>query len=182
MRTLRSLLAFVAFVTPIVACSTAPTNARLGIDAPDRAQFDPVGGLLDHRCGSLDCHGNMDRNLVIWGCEGLRLEPSGVGFGPDAGVLVPGCRNSGGTNTTAAELDATYRSLVGLEPAVMSTVVSGGGAHPELLTFIRKARGWESHKGGVIWMPGDSSDDCVTSWLAGKTDTNACTQAVATTP
>jgi hypothetical protein len=163
------------------ACSTPPSDARIGVDAPDRTQFDPVGSLLDHRCGSLDCHGNPQRNLIIFGCEGLRLEPADASV--EAGTyLFPGCRNSGGKNTTEPEFDATYRSLVGLEPTVMSTVVAGGGAHPELLTFIRKARGWDAHKGGMIWSPGDQSDDCVTSWLAGMTNTMDCTMALANTP
>jgi hypothetical protein len=162
-------------------CSTAPADARIGIDAPSRTQFDPVGSLLDHRCGSLDCHGNAQRNLVIWGCEGLRLEPADASV--DAGTfLFPGCRSSGGTNTTEPEFDATYRSLVALEPTVMSEVVAGGGAHPELLTFIRKARGWDAHKGGQIWTAGDPSDTCATSWLAGMTNTADCTMAVADTP
>ncbi len=184
------LAAFVALLaTPILAivgagaCSTPPADARVGLDAPDRTTFDPVGSLLDHRCGSLDCHGNAQRNLVIWGCEGLRLEPADASV--EAGTyLFPGCRTSGQKNTTESEYDATYRSLVGLEPIVMSTVVAGGGAHPELLTFIRKARGWDAHKGGQIWMAGDPSDVCVTTWLAGQTDAgaSACAMALATTP
>ncbi len=156
----------------VASCSPAPSDARIGITVPDRTQFDPVGGYLDHRCGSLDCHGNIQRNLIIWGCEGLRLDP----------MDVPGCRASGGKNTTEAEFDATFRSVVGLEPAVMSAVVQGKGQHPELLTLVRKPRGWDSHKGGVLITPGDDQDNCITSWLAGQTDTNACTQAIANTP
>jgi len=116
----------------------------------------------------------------------MRLEP------PDASVeagtyLFPGCRNSGGTNTTEAELDATYRSLVSLEPTVMSEVVQAAAANPpvlepQLLTFIRKARGWDAHKGGMIWSPGDPSDDCATSWLAGMTNATDCAAALANTP
>jgi hypothetical protein len=182
--------AFVAVLsTPLLvlvaagACSTPPSDARIGVDAPDRATFDPVGSLLDHRCGSLDCHGTTQRNLVIWGCEGLRLEPADASV--EAGTyLFPGCRTSGQKNTTELEFESTYRSLVGLEPTVMSTVVGGHGAHPELLTFIRKARGWDAHKGGVIWMAGDPSDDCVTSWLAADPDASAssCATALMSTP
>ena len=57
----------------------------------------------------------------------------------------------------------------------MSTVVSGQGEHPELLTFVRKARGLEAHKGGVLITPGDPQDVCITSWLAGATNPTACT-------
>ncbi len=174
MKVCASCLGALALAT--VACSTVPDDARIGIDAPSRAQFDPVGSLLDHRCGSLDCHGNPQRNLQIWGCEGMRLASV------DDGGLVPGCRNAGGADTTEPEFDATYRSLVGLEPATMSVVVDGHGQNPELLTFVRKARGIESHKGGTLVTPGDLQDTCITSWLSGQTDSNACTQAIATTP
>jgi hypothetical protein len=146
------------------ACSTPDSDARIGVDAPDRAQFDHVGFFLNRRCGTLDCHGSDYRNFRVFGCEGLRLDPKDV----------PRCRKQGGTDTKPAELDATYRSLVGLEPAVMSAVVQGKGQHPELLTLVRKARGTEAHKGGSLVVPGDSQDTCLTSWLAGQTDVVAC--------
>jgi hypothetical protein len=150
-----------------MACGSPPDDARVTIVAPDRTQFPPVSMLLDHRCGSLDCHGAHTRNLEIYGCEGLRL-----------GDASPGCRNSAGTDTTTDEHDATYRSLVALEPAVMSAVVQGHGANPELLTFVRKARGTEAHKGGTLITPGDDQDNCITSWLAGTTDKAACARAL----
>ena len=83
------------------------------------------------------------------------------------------------SQATPDEHTATYRSLVGLEPEVMSQVVAGHGAHPELLTFVRKARGTETHKGGQLITPGDVQDTCIVSWLAGATDTTACVQALA---
>ena len=105
----------------------------------------------------------MQRHFIIWSCEGLRLDQDAA----------PGCRNQGGTNTTNDEYNATYRSLVGLEPLVMSQVVSSGGADPELLTFVRKARGEEDHKGGKLWNPGAPDDQCVTQWLAGANASTA---------
>jgi hypothetical protein len=160
-----------------VACALAPADERMGVVGPDLGQFETagVGDYLDHRCGSLDCHGQSTRNLVIWGCNGLRLDPNETG-------LVPGCRASGGKNTTTPEYEASYRSLVGLEPAVMSAVVSSGGQHPELLTFIRKARGWDAHKGGALVTPGDDQDVCMTSWLAGNANSTACGNAITGTP
>jgi hypothetical protein len=161
----------------IVACEFAPSNERMGIDAPDLGQFETagVGDFMDHRCGSLDCHGTATRNLVMWGCYGLRLDVDEAG-------LTPGCRASGGVNTQPAEYVASYRSLVGLEPAVMSAVVSSGGQDPEQLTFIRKARGWDAHKGGALVVPGDDQDTCMTSWLASSTNATACANAIAETP
>jgi hypothetical protein len=161
-----------AVIADIASCSTISPDARIGIDAPSNSdeEFDIVGDYLDNRCGSLDCHGQPGRNLRIWGCSGMRLDPPDI---PVCGGLLPG-----EVSTTAAEYQATYRSLVGLEPTVMSTVVAGGGAHPELLTFVRKARGLEAHKGGTLITPGDPQDICITSWLAGKTDVMACANAL----
>ncbi|MDB4935553.1 MAG: hypothetical protein JWP87_2525 [Labilithrix sp.] len=150
------------------ACAPPPEDATIGIVTPDPAQFPPVSMLLDRRCGSLDCHGARTRNLQIYGCEGLRL-----------GDASPGCRNASGTDTTAEEHDATFRSLVALEPAVMTAVVLGKGGSPELLTFVRKARGTEAHKGGTLVTPGDDQDVCITSWLAGTTDADACARGLA---
>jgi hypothetical protein len=156
----------------VAACSSVQ-QGRIGIDAPDDSElgFGPVADYLDHRCGSLDCHGQIGRNLRIWGCNGMRLDQFDI----------PSCDRSvfGGNPTTAAEHQATYRSLVGLEPTVMSTVVAGGGREPELLTFVRKARGLETHKGGQLITPGDDQDTCVVSWLAGATNTSACSAALA---
>jgi hypothetical protein len=170
------------------ACS-AVQQQRIGVDAPpsDEAVFGPVADMLVHRCGSLDCHGQPGRNLRIWGCDGMRLDPNEA----------PSCRKGaqGGGPTTVAEHYATYRSLVGLEPNVMSTVYDGckpaGGAyppsdscHPELLTFVRKARGIEAHKGGqLIDVSGvdggpDPQDVCIVTWLEGATNTQACSDAL----
>src|SRR6202042_1517172 len=101
--------------------------------------------------------------------EGLRLEAF------DAPICG---RAQGGRATTPSEHQATYRSLVGLEPTVMSEVVASHGADPDLLTFVRKARGEEAHKGGALIMPGDEQAVCITSWLAGATDTIACAGAI----
>jgi hypothetical protein len=56
----------------------------------------------------------------------------------------------------------------------MSDVVKSGGANPERLTFYRKARGLEEHKGGTIVQAGDPQDTCITSWLASHVDVAAC--------
>ncbi|MGH7438807.1 MAG: hypothetical protein ACRENE_24230 [Polyangiaceae bacterium] len=159
-------------LTWILSCASVPSDGRIGIDAPSSSddQFHTVSDFLDHRCGSLDCHGTVGRNFRVWGCEGMRLEAKDI----------PGCsRGTGGSPTTADEREATYRSLVGLEPAVMSEVVDHHG-DPAQLTFIRKQRGAEAHKGGKLVIPGDLQDRCVTSWLGGNTDVSACLAATDT--
>jgi hypothetical protein len=150
-----------------LGCASVSSNTRIGVDAPSSSEqdFGPVANFLDHRCGSLDCHGAIGRNLRIWGCEGMRLDPKDIS---------QCARNLGGSGTTPEEHLATYRSLVGLEPAVMSNVIAGHGQNPELLTFIRKARGDEAHKGGTLVVPGDPQDGCITSWLVGQTNAALC--------
>ena len=156
MRTLRLLAATIA----LGACSTPSSDARFVATPPDRASFPPVADLLDHRCGTLDCHGTTARNLRVYGSEGLRLDPN--------------AKPSSQPSTTVAEYDEDFASVVGLEPEVMSDVVKSGGADPERLTFYRKARGLEAHKAGTIVQAGDAQDTCIRSWLAGHTDASAC--------
>jgi hypothetical protein len=98
--------------------------------------------------------------MRLYGSAGLRSCPSDRPF-------VPAC-------DTSDEVDQDYQSVVGLEPEVMGAVVAAGGANPDQLTMMRKARGLESHKGGQIWSQGDDSDTCLTSWLASNTDLTAC--------
>lgn len=191
-----------------LSCSST-TNTRIGIDAPPFSDqsFGPLGDYLDHRCGSLDCHGQPGRNLRIWGCEGMRL---------DGGIPVCNRTIPGGGRTTVAEHEATYRSLVGLEPQVMTEVYAGcsgqvndagaalyppgSSCHPELLTFVQKTRGAEAHKGGQLicitppcppavpnpsyplqtangTVMTDPQDVCIVSWLEGATNMMACQQA-----
>jgi hypothetical protein len=152
-----------AVVVLAIACAGTSPDARNVETMPDRASFAPVADLLVHRCGTLDCHGATYRDLRLYGSIGLRLSP--------------GDRPVSKGQTTQAEYDEDYASVVGLEPEVTSAVVSEGGASPERLTLIRKARGTEAHKGGTLWHEGDSQDRCVTSWLAGNTDVADCQDA-----
>lgn len=128
---------------------------------PARAPFDAVANALQPSCGTLDCHGQAGRNLRLYGGRGLRLAP-----GDDAADGA----------TTAAEYDANYRSVVGLEPEALDEVVRQGGADPERLSLIRKPRNRERHKGGLQMLVGDPLDRCLTSWLAGATDLDSCKQ------
>ncbi len=127
---------------------------------PPRASFEPVSEMLYLRCGVLTCHGAPERNLRLYGALGLRLSPNAH----------PG----DGTATTAAEHDANYLSVLALEPELLSEVFVAGGAEPERLTLIRKARDQEDHKGTGLVSAGDAADRCLLSWLKGKTDEAAC--------
>ena len=146
-----------------LACSAPDSNGRyVQTDLPNEAAFSPVSVLLDVRCGSLDCHGNVARNLRMYGSAGRRLAATDQPF-------APACNTSG-------EIHEDFISVVGLEPEKMSAVVAG--ADPGTLTMMRKARGTEAHKGLQIWTTGDDSDNCVVSWLKGSVDRGACTRAV----
>jgi hypothetical protein len=155
--------AAVTALVAVAACSAPSPGHSTPAALPDEATFGPVAGLLDVRCGSLDCHGKVGRNLRLYGSAGLRLSPSDR-------PLVPLC-------DTAAEVAQDYDSLIGLEPEITSAVVAG--ADPSELTLVRKARGAEAHKGGTIWSAGDDSDTCLTSWLAGKPQPADCERGVA---
>jgi hypothetical protein len=157
-RILAALLVSTATVATgaLLASCSSVSNQRIGIDAPpfSESTFSPLNSYLVERCGTLDCHGSPGRNFRIWGCDGMRLDAG------QAVTCVPD--DAGGGLTTLYEYQATYRSLVGLEPQVMSAVTAGCYApqsaeypppqncHPELLTMVQKARGLEAHKGGQL--------------------------------
>ncbi len=162
---LLGLLGALASLATALGCDAPQADARSVVTSPpDRASFAPVAQMMVRTCGTLDCHGTVARNLRIYGDVGLRYSLSDTPT-----VLVP---------TTNDEVDQDYASLVGLEPEIMSAVVAAGGASPERLTVLRKARGTEHHKPGAILQPGDDRDVCFTTWLAGKADAAACTRAL----
>jgi hypothetical protein len=134
---------------------------------PAPAHFKPLGELMGRRCGTLDCHGQVGRNLRIYGQFGLRA----------ASTDFPG-----GSMTTPEEYMLTYESAIALEPEIMSEVVQQMGAQPDRLTLVRKPRAEESHKGGKLFLVGDPQDVCMTSWLASNLDATACETAIQTYP
>ncbi|MCC6904141.1 MAG: hypothetical protein IT377_34555 [Polyangiaceae bacterium] len=142
------------------ACAGPVDEQEYITPAPPRDSFPPAADMLHSHCGSLDCHGQRGRNLRVYGINGLRI--GGVsGTGP----------------TTPDEYEATYRSVVVLEPEKLSRVVAEGGRGPERLTLVRKARGAEEHKGGTMAPLGSEADRCLTSWIAGALDGPACAAA-----
>lgn len=157
-------VAVIGAVLPVFACSTPSPEARVVETLPDATSFPAVAAMLVQACGSLDCHGTVGRNLRLYGDTTLRLSPTDV-----PSTLLP---------TTADEVNEDFESVVGLEPELLSQVVASGGADPERLTFVRKARGTESHKGGAVVVAGDPRDVCITSWLKGTADAAACTAAL----
>lgn len=128
------------------------SGVRLELLAPTRTNFERVADAMQPHCGTLDCHGQAGRDMRLFGGRGLRLAPDGNPLDGD---------------TTPAEYDATFWSVVGLEPETLTAVIQDQGADPERLSLIRKARGHERHKGGTLMNLGDDLDRCLTSWLVG---------------
>jgi hypothetical protein len=147
-----------------LACSSPSADARFVERMPETTTFPDVAAMLIQACGTLDCHGTVARNLRLYGDTGLRFRLTDV-----PSTLIP---------TRAEEISQDYDSVVGLEPEILSQVVASGGATPERLTLVRKARGTENHKGGAVIVPGDARDVCMTTWLEGHAEASACAAAL----
>jgi hypothetical protein len=165
------------------ACAPVDDSAVTEVDAPSLDEFvgvnltatqAGVSRVLELRCGSLDCHGQVGRAMRIYGQDGLR-------FVDDAGDQ-PGVQP-----TTDTEHQANYQSVIGLQPEEMSLVVDQL-APPEALLLLRKPLQLERHKGGAVFVEGDDAYQCITSWRessagdagSGGTDFTACGAAIAT--
>jgi hypothetical protein len=156
-----------------LGCSGADEEARINVTCPphERESFGLVSSVLEERCGTLDCHGSFHRPLRIFGQNGLRrpLLPDDEST-IDVAEYFPG----GKQVTTDAELADNVRSICGLEPELMTQVVTGS-ASPEDLLLVKKARLREKHKGGRVWDKGSDGDHCITSWLVGSAESGKCT-------
>jgi hypothetical protein len=159
---MRSFVVALSLLT--VACSSPDDSARVNANVGDRATFPPVAAALTHRCGSIDCHGSTFRNFRVYGYGALRLAPSAAPDLPDAG--------------TSDESNATYDAFISLEPEKTRTVLLAHGAGLDDLTVIRKGRNDEDHKGGRLVVRGDDADVCITGWLSGTPNADACARVL----
>jgi hypothetical protein len=150
----------------LLACSDGAGGRTDAAVLPRGEAFQPVAEVMVERCGSLDCHGDRYRNMHLFGFGSARLAVDDQ-TRPDSG------------NTTLAESERDYDAIVSVEPDLLRTVAAEHGREPERLTFIRKGRGVENHKGGVRLTPGEDADKCILSWLAGAVDANVCKTALA---
>jgi hypothetical protein len=158
------LLALALVLAPATLGACDDNGARTDATVlPKGADFRPVALVFGDRCGSLDCHGSKYRNMHIVGFGGARLDPGATPDAPD---------------TTDAEVAYDYDAVVSVEPDITRAVAADHGADPERLTFYRKGRGDEAHKGGQRIFPGDAADKCILSWLAGAVDAKSCHDGV----
>jgi len=169
---MRGFLIFIGFLCVSISCADVPDSKRLTkILAPDEIKFEnSVSPFLEKRCGTLDCHGGVGRPLRLFSGRGLRL-PSGEG-----GAVFPGS-----SDTTDLERRANYRSVIGLEPELISRV-EAGVAQPRDLLLLQKPLGLgdptTEHKGGqVLAAQGDPGEECIRSWLQEGVNVTACNSA-----
>ena len=165
-------VASLAMLLATGACTQDYTSQQTEVVAPDYDQFKGVNltatqagvsRLLEKRCGTLDCHGQIGRPMRIYGQLGLRFVDDG-GDQPGSGA------------TTETEYVANYQAVIGVQPEIMTLVVQGN-LPPEALMLLRKPLQLERHKGGAVFVEGDDADNCLTSWLGGQTDYTACGNA-----
>lgn len=126
-----------------------------------------VSTVLERRCGSLDCHGAIGRNLRLYSERGLRLPQADGGATP------------GSAPTTIDEVSANYLSVMSLEPENTNLVLDG--ADPYSLLLVKKPLEIEKHKGGPALRRGDDAEKCIVSWLtrdvSTPVDIASCTRA-----
>jgi hypothetical protein len=144
------------FIAGLLACS-APGTERGATVGPSKQDFEFVSNAMNLRCGSLECHGSVYRNMRLYGYGSLRLSPSDL---PSS-------------DTKAIETEESYRSIVGLEPELMY-LVSTEKTGIERLSLVRKGRGMDNHKGRAPMVQNADIDRCITSWLVGAVDVEAC--------
>jgi len=161
------------------SCASPPDDARLTLitDKPDFDAFKngKVSEFLERRCGTLDCHGRLERPLRIYGERGLRL-PNDAGLLPGSG------------KTSDAEYTANYRSVLGLEPEQLNRVMDGES--PSILLLISKPLAYDPdrpgtdkgvrHRGGPQIIEGQEGYRCLYQWLE-RTTFNADTAAACDT-
>src|SRR5262249_12735478 len=119
-----------------VGCTVdASKYEALACPPSDPSTFQIVSSVVERRCGTLDCHGSVERPLRIYGQYGLR-RPEDPG---SPNVVDYSEYYSGGKEpTTAAELADNAASICGVEPEKMAAVRSGE-ATVDTLTLVRKA-------------------------------------------
>jgi hypothetical protein len=125
---------------------------------PSEENWPIVSQVLERRCGTLDCHGDASRPLLLHGRNGTRLSPTG---------------EVGEAGTSPAEYAANRLSVCGVEPEKMSAVVAGEEDLLQL-TVIRKPILDEAHKGGRVFLQTSPGYLCFASWIEGNVDVDVC--------
>jgi hypothetical protein len=169
----RPVLAIAATVAVVSVATSCTVAAKDTIDrkvstraSPGSFRTNGVSTVFEKRCGSLDCHGSLSRNMRIYSSSGLRL-PNDAGLTPGNGA------------TTLDEITANYHSIMTVEPEQTNVVAEGGD--PYSLLILKKPLLIEHHKGGQTLRRGDDAELCISSWLTedllAPINTAACANA-----
>jgi hypothetical protein len=151
----RAVLVLATLASGLAAAACQDTGGTQPLVTEDEAAYGSyVQPILEARCATLDCHGNVERPLRLYARTGLRAS--------DALRDRP---------FSVDELTANVRSLAAIDP----------GAAPEASVILSKPlAGGQAHEGGDLWTRSDEPQVvCVRSWLAGAVDVAACTTAAA---
>jgi hypothetical protein len=142
----------------VTGCSSYAGGSTTSLSTPPRESFGLVSSVLEPHCGTLDCHGSPARNFRVYGEKGLRARGG----------------DKTGTATNESDVDATYQSIVSIDPEVLARVFAERGRDPGRWIVISKARGREAHVGGVAFAEGSPGDRCLVSWASGALDPASC--------
>jgi hypothetical protein len=162
----RSVLLVAGALAFSSACASAPGD---GVETLTVAPLDEVAyaslvhPVVERACGSASCHGKAPRGFRVYGAGALRL--SEADGGPASAF------------TSAAEIRATYVSLVGLEPEKLNAFVAGQPRSLDEaygLLILAKPLALERHRGGISLRKGEAAEQCILSWLMGAADPNVC--------
>jgi hypothetical protein len=152
-----------ACAASLASCSGPSGSATVSYTFPDETQFKSlVSPALEIRCGTLDCHGSIYRNMRFFGKYGARLSSKDV---------------TGLQDTTDDELQYNYGSLVSLEPENLGTIVAKHGQGFDKWMVVLKGTNSVYHKGGERMKKGDPTYTCLLSWVTGAVDMSACMDA-----
>lgn len=151
--------AWLAACAVVAAACGTPSDPQVSLPVPPSSEFAAVSVVLEANCGSLDCHGSPARNFRVYGHYGLRLYSTDV---------------VGGADTRDQEVQATYESIVTVDPETLGRVFESGGSGVDQWVGVSKARGRERHKGGTRLAAGSAGDRCLVSWASGTVDVSSC--------
>jgi hypothetical protein len=129
----------------LVACTGVSPGSEPAPPLLDQAAYvRDVHAILETRCATLDCHGNVDRPFRLYAETGLRATDA--------------LRD---TPITGAELAADVAAASGLDdPAQVDDNL-----------ILLKALGKMKHSGQTVWSGTDEPQYlCVRGWLAGASD------------
>jgi hypothetical protein len=146
----------------IAGCSGPKDGQVTTLEMPDDMTFPPVSDMLEVSCGTLDCHGAIDRNFRLYGFYGVRLSRDDV---------------TGLGSTSVDEYQANYVSLISVAPEALRAIVASHGQGFDHWIVITKGTNAEVHKGGQRMKPNSPAYNCLKSWVLGAVDMNACSDA-----